>query len=442
MFVRSRRWLAAGTVGAVLVLGAGVLAQAPATPTFSKDVAPILYKNCVSCHQPGNIAPMSLLTYDQARPFARSIKAKVVAGTMPPWHAEAPVGTFSNDRRLTDAEKDLITRWVDGGAPQGDAKDMPKPPRAVDGWEIGKPDVVFTMTKPFDVPASGEVDYQYIEIPTNFTEDKWVSAIELKPGALSVVHHILAYARDPNASAPPTPTFKPVGPSAPPRPAQTGADAQAAGQQRAPRGTPPRNVGVLIATTAPGTNAMSWEPGQAMLLKAGTILTFQLHYTANGTAASDRSSIGLIFAKEPPRQEVHSSAFVNATFAIPPGATDYKIDSAIEFTQNARILALFPHTHLRGRSWEYRLVYPDGRSEVVLSVPHYDFNWQTYYEFAKPLSVPKGARLEASAKYDNSAANRSNPDPKIEVHWGEQTWEEMQYSGITFIVDEPGRTAN
>ncbi|MGE3510142.1 MAG: thiol-disulfide isomerase [Vicinamibacterales bacterium] len=438
--MRSCRWLAAGTVGTVLLLGAATSAQAPAPPTFSKDVAPILYKHCVSCHQPGNIAPMSLLTFNGARPFARSIKAKVVSGTMPPWHADAPVGTFSNDRRLTDAEKDIISRWVDGGALQGDAKDMPPAPKVVDGWEIGTPDVVFTMAKPFDVPASGAVDYQYVEIPTNFTEDKWVSAIELKPGALSVVHHILAYARDPNATAPPSQAFKPVGPSLPPRPAQT--DAQGAGRPRPPRGTPPRNVGVLIATTAPGTNAMTWEPGQAMLLKAGTILTFQLHYTANGKATTDQSSIGLIFAKEPPRQEVHSSAFVNATFAIPPGATDYQIDSAIEFNENARILALFPHTHLRGRSWEYRLVYPDGRSEVVLSVPHYDFNWQTYYQFAKPLRVPKGARLEASARYDNSAANRSNPDPKIEVRWGEQTWEEMQYSGITFVVDEPGGSAN
>src|SRR4051812_3762755 len=441
MYGRSRS-LAVGTLGAVLVLGAAALAQAPATPTFSKDVAPILYKNCVSCHQPGNIAPMSLLTYDQARPYARSIKARVVAGTMPPWHAEAPVGTFSNDRRLTDAEKDIIAKWADGGGPQGEAKDMPPAPKVADGWEIGKPDVVFTMPKPFEVPASGEIDYQYLEIPTNFTEDKWVSAIELKPGALSVVHHILAYARDPNASAPPSPTFKPVGPSAPPRPAQTGADSPAAAQQRQPRGTPPRNVGVLIATTAPGTNAMTLEPGQAMLIKAGSMLTFQVHYTANGKPTTDQSSIGFIFAKEPPRQEVHSSAFVNATFAIPPGASDYQVDSAIEFNQPARILALFPHTHLRGRGWEYRLVYPDGRSEVVLAVPKYDFNWQTYYQFAKPLSVPKGARLEASAKYDNSAANKSNPDANIEVHWGEQTWEEMQYSGITFVVDEPGRTAN
>jgi hypothetical protein len=440
MYGRSRS-LAVGTLGAVLVLGVAALAQAPATPTFSKDVAPILYKNCVSCHQPGNIAPMSLLTYDQARPYARSIKARVEAGTMPPWHAVAPVGTFSNDRRLTDAEKDTIARWADGGGPQGDAKDLPPAPKAVDGWEMGKPDVVFTMPKPFAVPASGQIDYQYLEFPTNFTEDKWVSAIEIKPGALSVVHHILAYARDPNASAAPSPVFKPIGPAPAPRAARTGADSQAAAEQR-PRGTPPRNVGVLIATTAPGTNAMILEPGQAMLIKAGSILTFQVHYTANGKPATDQSSIGFIFAKEPPRQEVHSSAFVNATFAIPPGASDYKVDSAIEFNQSARILALFPHTHLRGRSWEYRLVYPDGRSEVVLAVPNYDFNWQTYYQFAKPLSVPKGARLEASAKYDNSAANRSNPDPNIEVHWGEQTWEEMQYSGITFVVDEPGRTAN
>jgi hypothetical protein len=182
---------------------------------------------------------------------------------------------------------------------------------------------------------------------------------------------------------------------------------------------------------------MTFQSGAAMLIKAGSVLTFQVHYTANGTPASDVSSVGFIFAKEPPQREVRNSAFVNATFVLEPGEGNKQVDSAIEFNQDSHITALFPHTHLRGKSWEYRLVYPDGRTEVVLSVPTYDFNWQTYYLFAKPLAVPKGARLEATAHYDNSTNNKFNPDPKVDVRWGEQTWQEMQYSGITYSIDKP-----
>jgi hypothetical protein len=195
--------------------------------------------------------------------------------------------------------------------------------------------------------------------------------------------------------------------------------------------------GRLIATTAPGTNAMTFEPWQAIRIPAGSQLLFQVHYTANGKEATDQSSVGMIFAKEAPKQELHNSAFVNLLLRLPPGADNQAVDSAIEFTQDSHITALFPHTHLRGKSWEYRLIYPDGRSEVVLAVPKYDFNWQTYYFFTTPLAVPKGSRLEATAHYDNSVNNPSNPDPKIEVHWGDQTWEEMQYSGITYYVDHP-----
>jgi hypothetical protein len=261
------------------------------------------------------------------------------------------------------------------------------------------------------------------------------------------VHHILVYARDPNNAQRPSPfTMLPPANPAPPRPEDQArlaaaqerqrAQAASAGQQQI-AGSPGLNRGVLIATTAPGTNAVVFDPGTALLIKAGSILTFQVHYTANGSAFADRSSVGFVFAKQPAQQEIRSSAFVNARFALAPGQADQKVEAAIEFSEASHIWGLFPHTHLRGKSWEYRLVYPDGRSEVVLSVPNYDFNWQTYYQYAKPIAVPKGARLEAVALYDNSAANRANPDPKVEVRWGEQTWEEMQYSGITFTVDNP-----
>ena len=394
------------------------------TPTFTKDVAPILFKHCASCHRPGDIAPMPLLSYENARPWAKAIREQVANGQMPPWHAIAPHGTFSNDRRLSEREKDTLIRWANGGAPKGDLKDLPPPPKFTDGWEIGLPDAVISMPKAYEVPASGTIDYQYFEAPTNFTEDKWVQAIEVRPGARAVVHHVLVFSREPGAT-PPTPAFVPVVPEILARPP----NAQARPQQQ-------RGPGTLIATTAPGTNAMTFKPGQALRIRAGATLYFQMHYTSNGTATKDRSSVGLIFAKQPPQEEIRTSAFVNPVFVLPPGDNNKAVDAAIQFNENARIYALFPHTHLRGKSWEYRLVHPDGRIEVVLSVPKYDFNWQTYYVFAKPLIVPKGARLEATAHYDNSTANPWNPDPKATVRWGEQTWEEMQYSGLTYSVDK------
>ncbi len=408
-------------LGAALLASTAAFAAAGTAPTFTKDVAPILFKNCAECHRAGQIAPMSLLTYEQARPWAKSIREKVSRGLMPPWHSVDPHGTFSNDRRLTDLEKNTLINWADAGAPQGDPKDLPAAPKFAEGWEIGTPDVVLSMTKPYAVPASGTIAYQYFSIPTNFTEDKWVQAIEVRPGARSVVHHILVFCREPKGAAPHNTeaAFMPVVPKMPMRGADFG------GQ------------GALIATTAPGTNAMVFEPGSAVKIPAGSTLMFQVHYTASGKAATDQSSVGLIFAKHAPEREIHNSAFVNILLKVPAGASNQAIDSAIEFTQDAHVTALFPHTHLRGKSWEYRLIYPDGRSQVVLAVPHYDFNWQTYYTFAKPLAVPKGSRLEATAHYDNSVNNASNPDPQIEVKWGEQTWQEMQYTGITYYVDRP-----
>jgi hypothetical protein len=404
----------------------GGAAFAETQPTFSKDVAPILYKNCASCHRPGDIAPMPLLNYEQARPWAKSIREKVSLGQMPPWHAAEPRGTFSNDRRLSDADKDTLVRWAAAGAPQGDPKDLPPAPRFADGWEIGTPDAVFTIPKAYDVPASGTIAYQYFTVPTSFAEDKWVQAIEVRPGNRTVVHHVLVFSREPRTPGR-LPAYVPILP----KPLALGQNANNSDQTAARK-----DPDILIATTAPGTNAMTFEPGSAMRVKAGATLVFQIHYTANGKPTADESSVGMVFAKEAPAREIRNGAFTNVFLKLPAGSSDQSVDSVIQFNQNIHITALFPHTHVRGKSWEYRLVYPNGNSEIVLSVPKYDFNWQTYYVFSKPLAVPKGAILEATARYDNSSANPSNPDPKIEVHWGEQTWQEMQYSGITYYVDE------
>jgi hypothetical protein len=406
------------------LLAFAAMSRAESAPTFSRDVAPIIFKNCASCHRPGDIAPMSLLTYDQVRPWAKSIREKVALGQMPPWHSTAPRGTFLNDRRLTDQEKDTITRWAAAGAPQGDPKDLPVAPMFTEGWEIGNPDVVLPMPKPFEVPASGTVNYQYFVVPTNFTEDKWIQAIEVRPGVRSVVHHVLVFAREPGSAARPA-GFSPVIP----KPFRPGGGGQI-------------GPGAIVATTAPGTNAMTYGPGDAIRIKAGATLLFQIHYTANGKATMDQTSVGIIFAKEPPQREIRNLAFINTQLVLPAGAANEPVESAIQFNEDAHITALFPHTHVRGKSWEYRMVGPDGRSQVILPVPKYDFNWQTYYIFSKPLTVTKGSRIEATAHYDNSTGNPSNPDPTKEVHWGEQTWQEMQYTGITYYLDAAASPAS
>ncbi len=310
---------------------------------------------------------------------------------MPPWHATQPAGTFSNDRRLERAGQRNAAPLGRGRRPKGDPKDLPVAPKFPAGWEIGTPDVVIAMAEPYEVPAEGTIDYQMFTMPTNFTTDKWVQAIEVRPGARRVVHHILVFCQEPGEPRPPA--YKMVIPKMPER---TGKRTESV---------------TLIASTAPGTNALSFPPGQAMLIRAGSKVTFQIHYTANGTATKDRSSLGIIFAKHPPEQEMRNAAFSNPTLKIQPGADNEEVDSEIEFTADSHIWALLPHTHLRGKSWEYHLIYPDGRDKVVLSVPKYDFNWQTYYVFAKPLAVPKGAHLLGIAHYDNSTANKSNPDP-------------------------------
>jgi hypothetical protein len=388
--------------------------------SFSKDIAPIIYEHCAGCHRAGEIAPMSLLTYEDVRPWAASIRQQVASGAMPPWHSAAPKGQFSNDRRLSDAEKDLILRWVAAGAPKGNTEDLPPMPLFTENWEIGKPDAVITMAQPYTVPAHGDIAYQNFTVPTNFTEDKWIQAIEVRPGARSVVHHILVFV----SGGRPNEAYTQI---VPPR------------ARRPPAGTSEQSSGMadtLFATTAPGTNAMVFQPGTAMRVPAGASIRFQIHYTTNGKEVSDRSSVGMIFAKQPPEKEMHTSAFFNLRLVLPAGAADVTVPSAIQFDQDVHFTALFPHTHLRGKSWDYRVVYPDGRTETVLPVPHYDFNWQTYYMFATPLAVPKGSKLEAVAHYDNSVNNKSNPDPTKEVHWGEQTWDEMQYTGINYTVDD------
>jgi len=392
--------------------------------TFNKDVAPILNRNCVNCHRAGEIGPMSLGSYKDARPWGKSIREKVMARVMPPWHADAAHGTFSNDRRLSDQEVKTIVAWVEGGMKEGDAKDLPAKPQFVDGWNIGKPDVIIAMDKEYDVPAEGVVNYQYMTVPTNFTEDRWVQAAEIRSTNRAVVHHVIVTVTDPAGSQRPAPgvqVVRPVsGTAAQQRP-------QGEGSQRGPNSW-------LLVGTAPGDSGGLMRAGTGKLVKAGSKLTFQLHYTPNGTAQKDRTAIGLIFSKNPPEYEVKTLGVQYHNFMIPAGEENYRVESAATFTEDSTIWSLFPHMHVRGKSFEYRLVYPDGHSEVILNVPKYDFNWQGSFRFATPIEAPKGARLECVAYFDNSKNNKWNPDATKDVKWGDQTWEEMMIGWMDYSV--------
>jgi len=423
------------------ILTVAVAWAASPTPTsvvtFNKDVAPILNRNCANCHRPGEIGPMSLLSYKDARPWAKSIKEKVISRTMPPWFADPNHGTFANDRRLSDKEIATLVSWVDGGMKEGDAKDLPPAPKFVEGWNIGKPDVVLTMPTEYSVPAEGVVDYQYMTVETNFTEDHWIQAAEIRAGNRAVVHHIIVFVQDPPGTKrdPAGVQMKLAGgaadtlPRPQVRPVVAGETRKVGEPRQAGAGGGNRGGGGgggwMLIGTAPGDSGGYMAPGTAKLVKAGSKFIFQIHYTPNGKASIDRSSIGLIFAKTPPEYEVKSLGVTNNRFVIPAGEANYRVESAVVFTEDSTLYSVFPHMHVRGKSFEYRLVYPDGHSEIVASMPAYDFNWQGSYQFKTPLDVPKGSRLECVAYFDNSKANKANPDSAKDVRWGDQTWEEM-----------------
>ncbi len=375
--------------------------------TFTKDVAPIFYQRCAACHRPGEIAPMSLMSYKEARPWAKSIREKVTTREMPPWHADPAYGHFKNDRRLSPKEIETIVAWIDGGAKEGDAKDLPPLPHFTEGWQIGKPDVVLTMPHEFHVPATGVIDYQYMTIPTNFTEDRWVQAIEIRPGNRAVVHHVIAFLLGPDGQA---------------GAGRKGGLGNGSGMES-------------LGGTAPGEQPAIFPEGVARLVKAGSQIVLQMHYTPNGTAQTDRTSVGLIFSKQPPQKPMAGGAALNPLFLIPPGAESHEVHSSYTFREDVHIMTLMPHMHLRGKDFQYRLVYPDGTSKIILSVPRYDFNWQTRYELAEPIAAPQGSRLECVAHFDNSARNKSNPDPTKTVHWGQQTWDEMMIGFVGFTRD-------
>lgn len=366
--------------------------------TYSNQIARLVQKACVECHRDGEIAPFPMSSYEEVVGWADTIQEVVDEGRMPPWFANPEHGKFANDARLSDDEKQLVRDWIAGGCPEGDRSQLPEPRTFVAGWQIPEPDqVIYISDEPVAVQAEGVVKYQYFVIDPGFTEDKWIQAAEARPDNRAVVHHIVAM-------------FVPPG-------------EKPSGGAR----------GAMIGY-APGMPPNHFPPGAAMLVPAGSKVVFQMHYTPNGKPLHDRSYVGLKFADAAQvKYRMGGGMAPNRFFEIPPGADNHEVRSQHHFTKDARLLTLTPHMHLRGKSFRYEAEYPDGTREILLDIPHYDFNWQLRYTLAEPKLLPKGTKLLCTAHFDNSEGNLANPDPTKPVRWGDQTWEEMMIGYFSTI---------
>ncbi len=387
-------------VGFMMGVAGVATAEPVARPTFYKDVLPILQENCQACHRPGGanlggmVAPMALVAFEETRPWAKAMAKAVASREMPPWDA-APhhTGVFANERSLTQDEIDTLVAWAESGARKGDPGDAPEAREWPDfgGWSIGEPDLVLTFDEPYFV--KDDVEDEYVYLTTTITEemlpeDKYIKAVEFRPGS-KVVHHIIAF---------------PLG-------------------------------GI-----APGNEPTVHPDGVGQLFKKGTDLTWEMHYHKEpgpGTGVTDRSSAAIIFYDDPSdvKYVMQGNDLGRYDFAIPPGASDYSVTAEYTFKHDSRIVQLMPHFHLRGKSAKYDAYYPDGTHEVLLEIPRYDFNWQTAYAYKDFKEIPKGTRVVFTTVWDNSADNPYNPDPTKRVYYGEPTTDEMSYGYISFIND-------
>jgi hypothetical protein len=423
--------------------------------TFNKDVAPIFFKNCAECHRPGEAAPFSVLSYKDIRPWAKSIREKIISREMPPWHADPQVGEWANDRRLRQQEIDTITAWIDGGAMEGDTNDLPAAPQFTEGWSIGKPDAVLEMPEEFTLAASGADEYQYFDVPTNFTEDKYVQMAEARPGNRKVVHHVIAFVVPPGspslAKVPKAQRDKALEMALknspfyregylirlkPDQPVYNDAN------EIPPNVRGDAGIGDFLTGYAPGSMPSVWNPGVAKKIPAGATLRFQVHYSkVAGSEQKDRSKIALIFAKQPPAKILKARAASNIYFQIPPGAERHRVTAFWKPSVDVTIHSLSPHMHYRGTAMEYKVVYPDGKSGMLLNVPKYSFNWQMTYHPKELLRIPAGSRIEVTGYFDNSAKNKLNPDPTKAVRHGEPTYDEMMMGFVEYVTERPKQLA-
>ena len=381
--------------------------------TWSNRIAAIMQANCQECHRPGEAGPFSLLTHEDALGWAPMIREVVDNGRMPPWHADAPRGYFANDRRLTEADRKDLLAWLDDGCPRGNPAEDPVPRKFVEGWRIGKPDQIIAMNKEVKVPAQFGyglmgMPYQYVTAGEPFPEDTWVTAVEAKPHQRAQIHHIIVY-------------IVPEGQKFP----------------QSLRGGPDAFGGAMLTAYVPGDEPVIYPEGMAKKVPKGARLLFEMHYTPNGRAVTDRSVVGIKTTKTPPKHEVRTRAIPNQRLRIPPNHPNFEVRSGSLFKQDAVILSFSPHMHLRGKDFEFFTRDASGKQQSVARVPKYDFNWQESYHLKQPLKVPAGTRVECLAHFDNSKDNPFNPDPSKEVRWGEMTWEEMMIGFLDYYY-EPG----
>lgn len=389
--------LLGAVITALLAMGGEVRAE---RVTYAKDVAPIIQSNCQECHRPGEAVPMPLTSYEQVRPWAKSLQEAVVSRTMPPWHADPSIGEFSNERRLTEEEIDTFVAWAEQGAPMGNPADLPEPVEYTEGWKIGEPDMIFEMAKPVHLAADLVDEYKYVMIPTNLTEDRWVEAAECRPGNVEVVHHIIAFIREAGSGE---------------------------------RG----GLGASLGGYAPGLEPAVLPPGEALYLPAGSTLVLQMHYNKEaGLEATDDSKIGVRFAREPVTKRLRMGAAGNRTFAIPPYEENHEVNAVEVIQEDMHMQSITPHMHLRGKNMKVWAELPDGSVKDLVWVPNYDFDWQTSYRFAEPVALPAGTKVHAKAFFDNSENNPYNPDPSAEVRWGLPTYTEMMFAFYSYTLDD------
>lgn len=372
-------------------------AYAGSTPTFTKDVAPVFHAKCAECHRPGEIAPMSLLTYEEARPWAKSIAKNVAARDMPPWKADPNHGVFSNDIGLTEAEIATIVDWVNAGAPSGQLSDMPELPIFTEGWRNGEPDYIIELDA-IDVPAEGEDFFPNIDVRLDLPEDKWIRAVEIRPGNRKVLHHLVAFLGSGASSATTIPDF--------------------------------------LAVWAVGTPPAVYPEGMGRKVSKDAGLRMNMHYHTYGEAATDQTRIGLYFADAEPEKAINGQFAGTVNFKIPANDSNHRVDARYLVDEDIQLISFFPHMHTRGKSMKYTTTYPDGKQEVLLNVPEYDFNWQWFYYPEEPVTLPEGTVIDIEAHYDNSPENPNNPDPSTDVIFGEDTNSEMMFGAFEFIPVE------
>jgi hypothetical protein len=394
---------------------------AGATPTFYKDVVPILQQHCQSCHRVGEIAPMPLVTYDDTQPLARLIADDARARKMPPWFADPRVGHFSNDPSLSPEEVSTLAAWAAANAPAGNPSDAPPPRHWIEGWNIPRPDLVIRMPKPVPIPALCDIEYTYEIVPTGFKEGKWVQMSEIRPSSRANVHHAVVYIRPPDS---PWLRHAPIGVPFTASDMKTDADRLDTKTTKAD----------ILLVYAPGSSPDRWPDGMAKYIPAGSDLVFQMHYISRDRPTVDQTSVGIVFAKRPPAKRVLTLQLTNSSFVIPPGVANQRVEVHGSMPNDALLLSFFPHMHLRGKRFEYNILRADGTIEPLLRV-NYDFFWQLSYRLAQPMPLKAGTVLQAVAWYDNSKNNPHNPDPTSAVYWGDQTYDEMMVGFFDVAVD-------